>query len=188
MSAAMNERGPSAGVEAYLTAGSASRRPRRRHGGRRRRPLRDRFGGRRAHLAGRAALVSGGHASRDPAVPAAQRQGRAQQGDRTRLGQRARRPARCRKGRCHNGNPVLCVFRGQGDHHDRRAHARRTRRLLPRRPGLRLPAQLHQPRQGPHHDPARDDAQRGGAVSRPGRGRTSSGWTTASTPARCSAT
>ena len=32
--------------------------------------------------------------------------------------------------------------------------------LLARRPGLRLPAQLHQPRQGPHHDPARDDPQR----------------------------
>ncbi len=31
---------------------------------------------------------------------------------------------------------------------------------FPRRPGLRLPAQLHQPRQGPHHDPARDHPQR----------------------------
>ena len=36
------------------------RRPRCRHGGRRRRPLRDRFRGRRADLAGRAALVSAG--------------------------------------------------------------------------------------------------------------------------------
>ena len=42
--------------------------------------------------------------------------------------------------------------------------------LLTRRPGLRLPADLHQPRQGPHHHPARDDPQRG----RPLRDRTRS--------------
>ena len=30
----------------------------------------------------------------------------------------------------------------------------------PRRPRLRVPAHLHQSRQGPHHDPPRDDPQR----------------------------
>ena len=33
-------------------------------------------------------------------------------------------PARHRKGAGHNGNAVLCVLGGQGDHHDRRPHAR----------------------------------------------------------------
>ena len=36
--------------------------------------------------------------------------------------------------------------------------------LLPRRPRLRVPAELHQPPQGPHDDPARDDPQRGRAL------------------------
>ena len=115
----------------------------------------------RTNLAGGPALVCRGHAPGDPAVPASQRQGRAEPGDRSRLGQCPRRPARRGEGSGHHGHRVLRVLGGQGDRDDRRAHARRAGRLLAGRPGLRVPAHLHQPRQGPHHHPARDDPQRG---------------------------
>ena len=68
--------------------------------------------------------------------------------------------ARRREDPRHHGHAVLRVLGGQGHHRDRRAHARRARRLLARRPRLRLHPQLHQPRQGSHHHPARDDPQR----------------------------
>ena len=65
------------------------------------RPFRHRSGGRRADLAGGAALVCGGHAPRHPAVPAPQREGGPQPRDRARLGERARGPAGRRKGAGH---------------------------------------------------------------------------------------
>jgi len=103
-------------------------------------PLRDRPGGRRTDLAGRPPLVCGGDASGDPAVPATQRQGCAQPGDRARLGQCPHRPAGRREDTGQNRYAVLCLLVSQGDHRDRRAHARRTRAFLTRRSGLRLPA------------------------------------------------
>lgn len=66
-------------------------RPRRRHGNRRRGPLRNRRCGRRPDLAGRTPLVSGRYASRDPVVHSAPWAGRAQPRDRARLGQRPHR-------------------------------------------------------------------------------------------------
>ena len=101
-------------------------------------------------------------------------------------GNGADRPAGRRKGPCHNGYAVLRVLRGQGDHDDRRAHAGRTRPVLTRRPRVRLPAGLHQPRQGPHHHPARDDPQRRHSDLHADHASTSNAWTTASTPGRSS--
>ena len=66
-------------------------RPRRGDHDRRGGPLRGRPGRRRAGLAGHPALVFGRHASGDSGVRATQRQGRAEPGDRPRLGQRSRR-------------------------------------------------------------------------------------------------
>ena len=98
-------------------------------------------------------------------------------------------PADAEKVAVTTRNPVLRLLRGQGDVappsctcSSSAASSRLDDRVCDYLP------ELHQSRQGPHHHPARDDAQRGRAVRTPGRSPTSSGWTTASTPARCSAT
>jgi hypothetical protein len=75
----------------------------------------------RVAMSRRAALVPGGHASRDTVVPAAQRYGRPESRDRALLGKRAHRRARHRKSPGHNGDTVLCVLGGQGPHEGSRS-------------------------------------------------------------------
>ena len=85
----------------------------------------------RSNGSGRRPVTGIGRAcTRRSRLPAAQRESGAQSRDRSRARERTGRSAGRRTGAGRHRHAVLRVLGGQGDHHHRGAHARRTRSLL----------------------------------------------------------